>query len=127
MKAFLRRLKDALRGWMFFYSRERNGQIQAVLGLVTVAAGFLFGISLLEWLAVLLCMGLVLGLEMVNSALEKLADRLHPERHPEIGKVKDMAAGAVLWAAVISAAIALLVFGPRLMNYIQGAMSMSNP
>lgn len=67
-------------------------------------------------LAVLLCIGLVMALEMVNAAIEKLCDRLHPDKHTDIKLVKDMAAGAVLWAAIISAIVGLIIFAPKLLT-----------
>ena len=112
MKRFITRVRYALQGWTAFFAKETHGQIQLVVAILVVAAGFYFSISNTEWMLLLLCMGLVLALEMVNTAIEKLADRLHPEHHPQIGLVKDVAAGAVLWASVISVVIGLLIFIP---------------
>ena len=69
-------------------------------------------------MAVLFCIALVLSLEMLNTAVEKLADQTHPERHPQIGLVKDVAAGAVLWAAVLSVVIGAIVFWPYLAQWL---------
>jgi undecaprenol kinase/diacylglycerol kinase (ATP) len=114
MKKFLARVTFALQGWGYFFRKETNGQIQAVVALLVVAAGFIFGLSQQEWMWILLCIGLVLSLEMVNTAVETLANRLHPEKHPDIKIVKDVAAGAVLWASVISVIIGLIIFIPKL-------------
>lgn len=118
MKAFLFRLTNAFKGWLHFFRTETNGRIQAVVALVVVAAGFFFGISAQEWLWVLLCIGLVTGLEMVNTSIETLANHLHPERHAEIGIVKDVAAGAVLWASVVSVIIGAVIFLPKLLEIL---------
>lgn len=118
MKAFWVRLKNAIAGWYLFFSNETNGQIQAVIALLVVIAGFVFSINATEWIAVLLCIGLVIGLEMVNSALETLCDHLHPHRHESIRFIKDVAAGAVLWATVISIVVGLIVFLPRVVDLI---------
>jgi diacylglycerol kinase len=118
MKAFLSRLGFALQGWRYFFTHEANGRIQAVVAILVVTAGFIFGISAQEWLWILLCIGLVIGLEMVNTAIETLANRLHPDRHPEIKIVKDVAAGAVLWAAVVSVVIGLIIFLPKVLQLI---------
>jgi diacylglycerol kinase len=115
MKRFISRVQFALQGWSAFFRNEKHGQIQAVVAVVVVAAGAYFGISIIEWMVLLLCIGLVLSLEMVNTAIEKLADQTHPEHHPQIGLVKDVAAGAVLWASVISVVVGLLIFLPRLL------------
>jgi diacylglycerol kinase len=118
MKAFLSRLGFALHGWRYFFTHETNGRIQAVVAMLVVVAAFFFGISAQEWLWILLCIGLVIGLEMVNTAIETLANRLHPERHPDIKIVKDVAAGAVLWGAVISVLVGALIFVPKVWNLV---------
>jgi diacylglycerol kinase len=118
MKAFLFRLYNAFQGWLHFFRTEANGRIQAVIAVLVVAAGFLFKVSPQEWLWILLCIGLVTGLEMVNTAIETLANRLHPDRHPDIKIVKDVAAGAVLWAAVVSVIIGAVIFLPKLLAIV---------
>jgi diacylglycerol kinase len=119
MKRFLTRVGYALQGWAAFFSNEKHGQIQAVVALVVISAGFFFGITTPEWVQLLLCIAMVLVAEMANTAIEKLADHLHPEQHPNIGRVKDIAAGAVLFAAVISCIIGLLIFWTYLKNLFQ--------
>lgn len=113
MKAFLQRVAYAWAGWRHFFATEANGQIQAAVAMVVVVAGFALRITAQEWLWVLLCIGMVIGLEMVNTAIEALANRLHPEHHPAIKVVKDVAAGAVLWAAVISVIVGGVIFIPK--------------
>ncbi len=113
MKGFFSRVGFALEGWFHFFRTEANGRIQAVVAIMVVTAGFIFGISAQEWLWILLCIGLVIGLEMVNTAIETLANHLHPDQHPDIKIVKDVAAGAVLWAAVVSAIIGVIIFLPK--------------
>jgi diacylglycerol kinase len=113
MKAFKKRVGFALAGWRHFFATEANGQIQAAVAMVVVVAGIALGITTQEWLWVLLCIGMVIGLEMVNTAMEALANRLHPEQHPAIKVVKDVAAGAVLWAAVVSVIVGGVIFIPK--------------
>ncbi len=117
MRRFLLRVQYAWQGWAAFFRHETHGQIQSVIAMIVLLAGFFFGISRTEWIAVLFCIALVLSLEMVNTAIEKLADQTHPGRHPQIGLVKDVAAGAVLWASVISVIIGGLVFWPYLAQW----------
>ncbi|HSC54022.1 MAG TPA: diacylglycerol kinase family protein [Phnomibacter sp.] len=112
MKRFFSRVQFACQGWAAFFRTETHGQIQLVMAILVLAAGLFFSISKIEWIAVLACIGLVLALEMVNTAIEKLADQTHPAQHPQIGFVKDISAGAVLWASVISVAIGVLIFWP---------------
>jgi len=113
MKKLLARMGYALKGWRSFFTRDDNGRIQLLMAVGVVVAGLYLRVSKGEWLALLLCIALVLSLEMVNAAIEKLCDHLHPEQHPSIGKVKDMAAGAVLWSAAISAVIGLVILLPK--------------
>src|SRR6266487_1378373 len=92
----------AFKGLQNFFLRERNGKIQLLIACTIVAAAFAFDISSIEWIEMLLCIGLVLALEMINSAIEKLCDLVHRDFHPAIKIVKDVSAAAVLWASVIS-------------------------
>lgn len=119
MRRFLKSVVYALNGWRLFFSRERNGQIQATVGLLVVAAGFFFRLSREEWLIIMVCMALVLALEMVNSVIETLVDHLHPQEHRNIKWVKDVAAGAVLWAAIISALAGAIIFIPKLILFFK--------
>jgi diacylglycerol kinase len=115
MKRFFTRVQFALQGWAAFFKNEKHAQIQAVVAVLVIAAGFYFSLSKTEWLFVLGCIALVLSLEMLNTAIEKLADKTHPEQHPQIGLVKDVAAGAVLWASVISVIIGAVIFLPLIL------------
>ena len=72
-------------------------------------------ITCAEWLAVIAAIGLVWTAEGLNTAIEALVDLVSPEQHPLAGRAKDVAAGAVLLAALAATAIGLLVFGPRLL------------
>ncbi len=72
----------AFKGMQNFFLRERNGKIQLFIACTIVAAAFAFEISPMEWVIVLFCIGLVLALEMINSAIEKLCDLVHRDFHP---------------------------------------------
>lgn len=111
MKKFFWSFVYAFRGVYYAIYSQRNMKVHLLAVAVVSFAGIFLGISAFEWLAILLCFALVIGLEMVNTAIELLADKLHPEKNEQIGRVKDVAAGAVLVAAVFSILIALLIFG----------------
>jgi len=91
----------------------RNARLQCLASLMVVGCGAALGISGGEWCLVLLCCGAVLAAECFNTALEKLADALHPERHPLVGQAKDVAAAGVLLLALASATIGAIVFLPK--------------
>ena len=97
---------------------EPNFRIHILSSVLVVIAGFFFGISTFEWLLVLLCIGFVIGMEMLNTALEKLCDVVHREYHPCIRKTKDIAAGAVLVSAIIAAIAGIIIFAPKVYSMI---------
>lgn len=76
-------------------------------------AGFYFHISHEEWLFQTLAIGLVLSIEGLNTAVEKVADFIHPNYHERIGFIKDIAAGAVFFAAITAIATGLIIYIPK--------------
>ena len=108
----------ALDGLLVLIRREPNAQIQMSLGFISLLLGWVFRINTVEWIAVLFCIALVISLEGINSALETLSDFVTPEKHELIKKTKDLAAGAVLWASMISLIIGLIIFLPKIMALI---------
>ena len=77
-----------------------------------IIAVIVLGITRTEWIMVVMCIGTVIAAELFNTAIEKLVDLVSPERHPVAGRVKDIAAGAVLICAVAAAIIGLIIFIP---------------
>ena len=118
MKRFFRSFKYAFRGIVSAFSGESNCRIQLVVGVLVILVSALLGLSQIQWCLILLCMALVISLEMVNSAIEKACDRITREKDDYVRYVKDMAAGAVLWSSVISAAIGAIIFLPKIWQLI---------
>jgi diacylglycerol kinase len=106
--------RHAFNGMAQFFRFDRNGKLHLLAAVLVSAAGWYFKITAGEWCVLLLCTGLVIGLEMVNYALENLCNLVHNDFHPLIKAVKDVAAAAVLWAAIISAGIGLIIFIPKI-------------
>ncbi|ASP39687.1 diacylglycerol kinase [Bacterioplanes sanyensis] len=102
----------ALAGLKTVTQREAHFRIHICAALAVVVVGWWFDIQRTDWVPLVLCMALVMSLEAMNAAVEALADALHPEHHPLIGKAKDMAAAAVLIAALCSVVVAVVVFWP---------------
>ncbi len=100
------------------FKSERNMQIHLIVAFLVVIAGSLLNINLIEWCLCLLCFGLVMGAEMVNTTLENIVDLVSPQKHKLAGKAKDIAAGAVLITAIVSAIIGLIIFIPKIWVYI---------
>ena len=84
--------------------------------IIAVIAGFIFQISKLEWLAIVFAIGLVFILEIINTAIEHLANFMSPDKHDAIKKIKDLAAAAVLIAAITAFIIGLIIFLPKMIS-----------
>lgn len=115
MREFFKSFIYALNGIRATMREQRNAKVQVIIALITVGAGFYFDITVTEWCIILFAIGLVIGFEIMNSAVESLVDLVTLERKPLAGKVKDIAAGAVLFASVIAVIIGLLIFRKYLM------------
>lgn len=104
----------AFKGIASLIRKEHNAWIHCTAIVLVTLAGFHFGITPTEWCIVVLCFGLVLAAEGFNTAIERLVDLVSPDFHPIAGDVKDVAAGAVLICAIVSAIVGLIVFIPYL-------------
>jgi diacylglycerol kinase (ATP) len=109
----------ALRG-LGRLSAEPNTKIHAAAALAVLALGALFRLSASEWALLVFAIALVFAAEAFNTAVESLADAAVPDAHPLVGAAKDVAAGAVLIAALGAAAVGALVLGPHLWALVQG-------
>jgi diacylglycerol kinase (ATP) len=112
MKSF----KYALQGAYKLAKTEHSVIAQLSIGVFITIAGFYFGITKTEWMFQILTIGLVLSIEGLNTAVEKIADFIHPEFHERIGFIKDIAAGAVFFAAMTAIVIAAIIYIPYLFN-----------
>lgn len=113
----LNRLKSvgyAFKGARLLLRTESSIKIQFVIAIIVTIAGFYFDISSIEWIAQLLAIGMVMSIEGVNTAIEEIANFIHPERHDKIGLIKDIAAGAVFIASVFASIIGLIIYLPKI-------------
>ena len=101
---------------------ERNIKIHFGMALLVVIGGIILKISTAEWFTCLILFGLVISLEMVNTAVESAVDLVTEERRPLAKKAKDAAAGAVLFSAIMAAAIGCCIFIPKIIAFFQGAL-----
>ncbi len=113
------RFKAALNGVFVLFRSEKHARLHLVAFLGVLILGFLCRLTTSEWTAVLLASGLVLASEALNTAVEKLCDYVQPRHHHEIGKVKDLAAGAVLIASLTALVVGCLVFIPYLKIWLE--------
>ena len=117
MDSFLRkRLKGigfATKGAYMLLKNEASIQVQAVIAVGVTIAGFYFDLSSTEWMFQILAIGLVMSIEAMNTATEEMADFVHPDFHNKIGYIKDVAAGAVFFAAIVAIAIGCIIYIPK--------------
>lgn len=104
----------ALRGALLLIRTEASIKIQIFITIVMTALGFYFKISNTEWILQIFAIALVLGIEGMNTAVEKIADFIHPEFHEKIGFIKDIAAGAVMMVSIAAAIIGLMIYLPKI-------------
>ena len=112
----INRLKSigfAFKGMVILIRTEASIQIQVCITIIMTIAVFYFEISNTEWLIQFTMIGLVMSIEGVNTAIEYIADFIHPDHHPKIGLIKDVAAGAVFIAAIIAVIIAGIIYIPK--------------
>lgn len=93
--------------------KERNMRIHLFCAVAVFIAGLLTGISVLEWLIIIMIIALVIAAEMINTAIESVVNLASPDFHPLAKQAKDIAAGAVLVFAMASVIIGLLIFLPK--------------
>jgi diacylglycerol kinase len=100
--------------------RQRNPRIHLLAAVAVIVLAAWLRVSRVEWAILVLCIGLVIAAETVNTAIEAMVDLLSPEIRPAAKVAKDTAAGAVLIAALTAVVVGLLILGPRLWDRIAG-------
>ena len=111
---FFKSLNYAWQGIRYCLRFEKNFRIQATVVLITVVCGILFRINFIEWIIIIFCWAFVLAIEIINTAIEKLSDIVDASIHPVIKQVKDLSAGAVLLASIMSFIIGCIIFLPKI-------------
>jgi undecaprenol kinase len=112
MKRFVKGFAYAAKGIRAALEGQLNLKIHFGLAAAVIIAGLYVGLSSLEWCLILLAIGLVISLEMINTGIEKIVDLVTEEVHPLAAQAKDIAAGSVLVASIISAIVGWIVFKP---------------
>lgn len=112
--------KNAFNGIFMLFRNGKIFKVHLLIGLAVVLAGIILKIEKIEWLLIILAMGIVLSAEAFNTSLEKLSDHISPDYHSAIKMVKDYAAAAVLIASVAAAILGLIIFIPYLIGFLKG-------
>lgn len=115
-----RSFKAAFDGICSTYKKEQNIKIHTVVAILVIIAGFIFKINYIEWLVCLVLIGFMLMAEFFNTAIEYVVDLASPDIHPLAKAAKDTASAGVLMMALIAAVTGLVIFIPKLIDFIGG-------
>ena len=113
---FMNRIKSvkyAAKGFWILITSENSIIAQLIIGILMTIVGFIMHISATEWMFQVFSIGLVLVAESLNTGIEKLADFIHPDYHKQIGRIKDISAGAAFFAAIFAVIIGLIIYLPK--------------
>ena len=105
--------KYAFKGIYFLLATQRNARIHLAATALVIFGGFYFSISVTEWVAVIIAIGIVFAAEAFNTAIEQLVDMTSPGFDKSAGRIKDLAAGAVLITAIAAVSVGIIIFGPK--------------
>lgn len=118
--SFIKSVGHAIDGIQYTTNHERNFRIEIIFAIMVVIASFILNVSLIEWAILVLVIGMVIALEMVNTAIERCVD-LVTKDYKELAKVaKDVAAGAVFVMSLFSVVIGIIIFLPKLITLLGG-------
>jgi diacylglycerol kinase len=118
MNTFFKSFGYAWQGMRSAFREQRNLKVQFAIASMVIVIGFVLSINVSQWAILLICIALVISLEMINTAIEKLVDLVTTEWKPKAGKIKDVSAGAVLLASIISVAVGVITLWEPAMEFI---------
>lgn len=114
----IKSFRYAFKGAFLLITTEHSVITQFSLAILSILIGFTVGITKTEWLFQILSIGLILSIEGLNTAVEKLCDFVHPDYHKKVGFIKDIAAGAVTFAALTCVAVIIIIYFPYIYEKI---------
>jgi len=118
LSKFLRSFVIGSVGLAHALGTEQSMRIHCLIAVAVIVAGFVFAVAAWEWIVLVLCIGLVISAECMNTALERLADRVSQETHPLIKQAKDCSSAAVLVLAIAAAVVGGVVFVPKVWSAV---------
>ncbi len=118
IKRLVKSFGYAFKGFLKSFKEEPNMKIHVMMAFLVIICGFIFKVSHLEWIVLLFAIGLVIGAELLNTAIENLVDLVCKERNAQAGLIKDVSASFVLVLAIISAIVGLIIFLPKLFELL---------
>ena len=118
MKKLINSFKYAVQGIFTSFKTEKNMKIHILIMLLVIIAGILLKISKLEWIICIILFSIVIAGELFNTAIETVVDMVMPDKNEKAKIAKDISAGAVLVLAIGAAIIGIMIFLPKILNYI---------
>ena len=116
LSKFINSFKYPISGLKYAYRNEQNLAVDVGVALIVCILAFVFKVSAHEWALLALTIGLVLSMELVNTALEAIVDLVTEEYHPLAKVAKDTAAAAVLVMAIVAIVVGVIIFLPRIIS-----------
>lgn len=110
----LKSIGYAFKGAWILITTEASVKVQVGIGIIMTFLGFYFELSRTEWIIQCLTIGLIIAIEGINTAIEEIADFIHPDQHPKIGLIKDISAGAVFIFAITAIVVGILIYFPKI-------------
>ena len=119
-RTFSSSVKDCLNGFKFININEDNFKREILLGIIALVLSYLFKIDKIEFIIIIIVIGLVLVSEIINTAIERLVDLVSPKYNKLAGEVKDIAASSVLLMCIFSLVVGVIIFVPKIINLLGG-------
>ena len=113
MNKFLKSFVYAFNGLSYAFKTQLNFRLHCFATVVVVLLGLYTKLNLVEWLFVTISTAVVMVLELVNTAIEKIVDFISPQQNPKAGVIKDVAAAAVLVASIMAMTVGLIIFASK--------------
>ncbi|MEM9831990.1 MAG: diacylglycerol kinase family protein [Bacteroidota bacterium] len=110
----IRSFRHAIDGLRALFKEEHNARVHLIVTILVLVLGAIFNISATEWLIIILTIGFVFVTEILNTAIEDIADFISPQRDNRIKQIKDFGAAAVLLSAITAVVIGIIIFLPKL-------------
>jgi diacylglycerol kinase len=112
----LKSFNYAFNGLKILIQEEHNARIHFFVAFIVIIGGFIYSISSMEWIIVIFAIGFVIAFELINTAIEQIANFISPEKHESIKRIKDIAAGAVLISVITAVLIGFIIFLPKIFS-----------
>lgn len=109
----------AFNGLKILILYEHNARIHLAIAILVLVAGIFFGLEKNEWLAIVIVVGMVFCAEILNTAIERLCDKISTQTDEKIKVVKDLGAAAVLVCSVVAAVVGIWIFLPKILIFLK--------